>query len=119
MTRERERDPRHRWNRKIEPVGAAAESSARAERWAREAGTERQWSWPEQRRLIGRRIQRLDGPAKATGTARYAYDMNLPRMAYGRMIRSPHARARLLRLDLSAAEAAPGVRRFRAGALRS
>jgi xanthine dehydrogenase YagR molybdenum-binding subunit len=98
-----------RWSRKVEPVGGAAAASERAARWAQEAGGEREWSWPEERRLIGKRIQRLDGPAKATGVARYAYDVNLPRMGYGKMVRSPHARARLLRLNTDAAEAAPGV----------
>ena len=34
-------------------------------RWAQEAAEPRQWSWPSERRLIGRRIPRLDGPDKA------------------------------------------------------
>ena len=32
--------------------------------------------WPQNRRLLGTKIQRLDGPEKATGRARYSYDIN-------------------------------------------
>ena len=33
-------------------------------------------AWPKQRRLIGTEVQRVDGPDKATGRAKYSYDMN-------------------------------------------
>ena len=40
---------------------------------------------------------------------RYIDDMVLPRMAYGTVLRSPHAHARILSIDTEAAKAAPGV----------
>ena len=36
--------------------------------------------WPTNRRVIGTKVQRLDGPVKATGRAKYSYDINLPGM---------------------------------------
>lgn len=67
-------------------------------------------SWPAQPRLIGQRISRLDGPAKAAGAARYTYDLRFPGMLYARFVRCPHAHARITRLDTSAAQALPGVK---------
>ena len=79
------------------------------ERWAQEAAEPRQWSWPSERRLIGQRIPRLDGAIKATGEATYSYDVNQPRLCYGKMLRCPHGRARIVSLNMAAAERAPGV----------
>jgi xanthine dehydrogenase YagR molybdenum-binding subunit len=67
-------------------------------------------SWPREPRLIGQRISRLDGPDKATGTAKYTYDLRFPGMLYARFVRCPHAHARITRLDTSAAQAMPGVK---------
>ncbi|HWN41562.1 MAG TPA: xanthine dehydrogenase family protein molybdopterin-binding subunit [Thermoanaerobaculia bacterium] len=67
-------------------------------------------SWPKKPRLIGQRISRLDGPAKATGAAKYTYDLRFPGMLYARFVRCPHAHARITRLDTSAAQAMPGVK---------
>lgn len=68
--------------------------------------------WPEagKRGLIGKRISRLDGPAKAAGRAKYTYDVNRPGMLYGKMVLSPYARAKLVSIDTSAAEQMPGVK---------
>jgi len=88
---------------------AEAVRSETVERWAQEAGQPRQWSWPSERRIIGRRITRIDGPWKATGDATYSYDVNHPRLCYGKMLRCPHGRARIVSIDTGAAEAAPGV----------
>ena len=68
------------------------------------------YPWPEKPRLIGTRISRVDGPLKVTGRAKYSYDINRPGMIYGRILRSPHAHARVTRIDASAAEKAPGVK---------
>src|SRR4029079_1703119 len=68
------------------------------------------YSWPEKPFLIGTPVKRLDGPDKITGRARYPYDINRPGMIYGKMVRSPHAHARVVSIDLSAAEKAPGVK---------
>src|SRR5688572_1650618 len=67
-------------------------------------------TWPEKRRLIGTKIQRLDGPEKATGQAKYSFDINRPGMCYGFILRSPHAHARLKSIDTSAAGKMPGVK---------
>ncbi len=70
------------------------------------------YSWPEpaSRRLIGKRIPRLDGPAKVTGTARYTYDVHRPGMLYAKVLRCPHAHARVVKLDLAHVERMPGVK---------
>ncbi len=66
--------------------------------------------WPKQRRLIGKKHSRLDGPAKATGTAKYSYDINRKDMLHGRLYRCPYAHAKLKALDTSAAEKVPGFK---------
>ncbi|HEX9944429.1 MAG TPA: xanthine dehydrogenase family protein molybdopterin-binding subunit [Thermoanaerobaculia bacterium] len=73
------------------------------------------YSWPDakSRRLIGQRISRLDGPAKASGRAKYTYDVKRPGMLYARVLRCPHAHARVTKLDVSAAESMPGVKAVR------
>jgi xanthine dehydrogenase YagR molybdenum-binding subunit len=67
-------------------------------------------SWPQKRRLIGSRIQRLDGPAKATGKAKYSYDVNPKGLLHAVMLRSPHAHAKIKSIDTAAAEKMPGVK---------
>ena len=57
-----------------------------------------------------RRVKRLDGPDKVTGRAKYTFDINRPGMLYGRIVRSPHPHARVVSVDLSAAQRAPGVK---------
>src|SRR5438874_9736361 len=66
--------------------------------------------WPEKRRLIGTKIQRLDGPAKATGKAKYSYDINRPGMLHAKFLRCPHAHAKIKSIDVTAAEKMPGVK---------
>jgi xanthine dehydrogenase YagR molybdenum-binding subunit len=68
------------------------------------------YPWPEKSRLLGTRVSRLDGPMKASGRAKYSYDIVRPGMIYGRILRSPHAHARLKSIDAAAAEKAPGVK---------
>jgi xanthine dehydrogenase YagR molybdenum-binding subunit len=67
-------------------------------------------SWPQKRRLIGTRVQRLDGPAKATGKAKYSFDINRPGMLHAVMLRSPHAHAKIKSIDTTAAEKMPGFK---------
>lgn len=67
-------------------------------------------SWPKNRRLLGTRVQRLDGPEKATGRAKYSFDVNRPGMLHARILRCPHAHARAKNIDTSAAEKVPGYR---------
>jgi xanthine dehydrogenase YagR molybdenum-binding subunit len=70
------------------------------------------YKWPAEgkRALIGKRISRLDGPWKSSGTAKYAYDTNRPGLLYGRMVTSPHAHAKIVAIDTSVAEKMPGVK---------
>ena len=70
------------------------------------------YKWPpaDKRFLIGKSFTRIDGPAKSSGRAKYAYDMNRPGMLYGKMVFSPHAHAKVKSIDTSAAEKMPGVR---------
>ena len=68
------------------------------------------WPKPDRRKLIGQRISRLDGPQKVTGAAKYAYDMNQTGMLYARVLQSPHALAKIVSVDTSAAEKISGVR---------
>ncbi|MCX7669184.1 MAG: molybdopterin-dependent oxidoreductase, partial [Anaerolineae bacterium] len=63
----------------------------------------------DRRRLIGKRIDRLDGPVKSTGRAKYAYDINRPGMLYARTLHARHALAKVEAIDTSAAKAMPGV----------
>jgi 4-hydroxybenzoyl-CoA reductase subunit alpha len=59
--------------------------------------------------VLGSRGRKADSIAKATGEALYADDLSLPRMAHGKILRSPHAHARILGVDTTKAEALPGV----------
>jgi xanthine dehydrogenase molybdenum-binding subunit len=60
--------------------------------------------------VVGQPIDRLDGLAKVTGQARYAGDLKVPGMLYGIVLRCPHPRAKIVRIDASKAEALAGVR---------
>ena len=60
-------------------------------------------------RVVGRSLPRTDAREKVTGRAAYAYDMRLPGMLYGEILRSPLPHARITSLDTSVAEAIPGV----------
>jgi xanthine dehydrogenase YagR molybdenum-binding subunit len=66
--------------------------------------------WPKKRRLLGTRVKRLDGPAKATGRAKYSYDINPKGLLHGKILRCPHAHAKIKSIDTSAARKMPGVK---------
>ena len=70
------------------------------------------YDWPEagERRLIGRRISRIDGPVKSSGRAKYSYDVNLPGMLFAKMLGCPYAHAKIVSIDTSEAEKLPGVK---------
>ncbi len=59
--------------------------------------------------VIGKRNPKIEAYAKASGQTKYAGDIKLPRMAWARLLRSPHAHARILSIDTTRAEAYPGV----------
>jgi CO/xanthine dehydrogenase Mo-binding subunit len=59
--------------------------------------------------VIGKRPLRHDGVDKVTGKACYGADIHLPGLIHGKVLRSPHAHARIRSIDTSKAEASPGV----------
>jgi len=67
------------------------------------------WGPNDQHRLLNTNLHRVDGPVKATGFAVYTYDVKLPGMLYGRVLRSPYSRSNVKKLDLSPALKMPGV----------
>jgi CO/xanthine dehydrogenase Mo-binding subunit len=60
--------------------------------------------------VIGKRIPKVDGPELVTGKALYSIDDEVPGMIYGKILTSPYAHARIKNIDVSKAEALPGVR---------
>jgi 4-hydroxybenzoyl-CoA reductase subunit alpha len=71
------------------------------------AGTGRGKSGPY--KYIGAPLPKVDAYAKVTGRALYADDIMLPRMLFGRLLRSPHAHARIISIDTHRALELPGV----------
>lgn len=59
--------------------------------------------------VVGSRPPRVDASDKVVGRARYAMDVSLPGMLVGKVLRSPHAHARIVSIDTRPAEALPGV----------
>jgi xanthine dehydrogenase YagR molybdenum-binding subunit len=68
------------------------------------------WPEPVATQVIGKPHTRLDGALKLSGRAKYTYDVNRPGLLYGRILRSPHPHARVVSIDLTAAQQAPGVK---------
>ncbi|GMV41604.1 MAG: carbon-monoxide dehydrogenase large subunit [Myxococcales bacterium] len=60
--------------------------------------------------VVGRRVPKVGALDRCTGRAVYTDDMVLPGMLHGKILRSPHAHARIRSIDSSAALALPGVR---------
>lgn len=67
------------------------------------------WGANDKHTLLNHKITRVDGPLKVSGAARYTYDQRLPGMLYGRILRCPHAHARVVKIDSEAASKIPGV----------
>ena len=68
--------------------------------------------WPinQDLKYVGKSHERLDGPAKATGRARYTADVQLPGMLYAKLVDASVPHAKVISVDTSAAESHPGVR---------
>ncbi len=102
---------------RVEDGVVLAPGSGRATYWEltteamlkREATAKAKPKPPSQHRLIGKSVPRRDIPAKVTGGAAYVHDMRLPGMVFGRVVRPPSPRARLISVDEKAARAMPGV----------
>ena len=60
--------------------------------------------------VIGKSTPRVDGALKVTGKAKYAADVPLDNVLWGKALMSPYAHARIKSIDTSAAKALPGVR---------
>ena len=58
---------------------------------------------------LGQSVPRSEDPRLLRGGGKFADDRSLPGMAHGVVLRSPHAHAKILSIDTSAVEAAPGV----------
>ncbi len=73
------------------------------------------YDWPaaDERHLIGTRVLRVDGPPKASGRAKYTYDINRPGLLISKIYRSPYAHAKITAIDTSEAEKLPGVKSVR------
>lgn len=70
-----------------------------------------EYRWPARgtTSLLGTEVDRVDGLAKATGTAEYAYDIGGERMLIARIAGCPHAHAKIRSIDTSRAKKVPGV----------
>ena len=68
------------------------------------------WGPNDKHTLLNHHLRRVDGPLKVSGSAEYTYDKRAPGMLYGRLLRSPHAHARVRRIDVTAAQRISGVK---------
>ncbi len=68
------------------------------------------WQFGERFTVVGAAMPRIDGPLKAAGAAKYSYDIDLPGMLYGAILRSPYPHARVKNVDFSRASRLSGVR---------
>ena len=61
--------------------------------------------WParDEAKVIGKDYNRIDGLAKATGAAKYAFDINLENMLIAQALSCPHGHCRVKSIDTSAA----------------
>lgn len=73
---------------------------------------ERKFAWPARADnvLIGKDIQRIDGVAKASGAAKYTADINPEGTLYAKVLTSPHAAAKVTKIDVEPAKKKPGVK---------
>ena len=70
-----------------------------------------EYVWPDKKEasVLGKSWDKIDGPAKCTGMAKYSYDINPDKVLIARALGCPHAHCKLKSLDLSAAEKVAGV----------
>ena len=64
---------------------------------------------PPEFSVVGHSVPRTDGPLKVTGRATFVADVDMPRLAHAKTVRSPVAHARILSIDVERAMASPGV----------
>ena len=61
-------------------------------------------------RVLNTHVHNIDGIAKVTGRATYTFDVKLPGMLYGKILRSPYPHAKIVNIDFSKAMEIPGVK---------
>jgi len=66
--------------------------------------------WPNPSTVLGKAATRVDGPAKVTGQAKYAYDVQPAGWLYGMILRSKWPAAKVTKIDLTKAQSMPGVK---------
>src|SRR5260370_13728352 len=73
------------------------------------------YSWPpmDKRRVMGKRLNRLDGIVKSTGAAKYNSDLLPDGLLHAVLLTCPYAHAKIKSIDTSAAEKLPGVAHVR------
>lgn len=73
------------------------------------------YSWPpmDKRQVMGKRLNRLDGVAKASGKAKYSSDLNPDGLIFGALLTCPHAHCTIKSIDIREAKAVPGVTSIR------
>jgi CO/xanthine dehydrogenase Mo-binding subunit len=64
---------------------------------------------PAELKVVGKRLPRVDARERVTGEAVYPADLELPGMVHAKLLRSPHAHARIRGIDTSRAQALKGV----------
>tara|TARA_R110002072_G_scaffold269079_3_gene428210 strand:+ start:4286 stop:6556 length:2271 start_codon:yes stop_codon:yes gene_type:complete len=74
-----------------------------------EAGDAPPWDALTNYKTVGTDVDRIDGMQKATGRAKYAYDINFPDLQQAMILRAPIARGILKTLNLEEAKAMPGI----------
>ena len=68
------------------------------------------WDGKDELKYVGKNHPRIDGDYKTTGRAKYSFDIQLPGMLFGKIVRSPHPAAMVKNIDVSRAEKLPGVK---------
>ncbi|HSH39908.1 MAG TPA: hypothetical protein VK993_14125, partial [Chthoniobacterales bacterium] len=66
--------------------------------------------WPKETKFLGKSTLRLDGPAKVTGAAKYAFDMQPNGWLWGAILRSKWPAAKIASINLDKAKGAPGIK---------
>ncbi len=74
------------------------------------AGDQRPWDLDSKLAVVGTQATRVDAVPKVTGRAKYTYDVAPPGLLHGALLRSPHPRAAVVRVDVAAAAKLPGVK---------
>lgn len=87
----------------------AADNDSKAKAAAEAAANNYSWPAKEKTSLLGKRVARLDGMPKSTGTAKYTYDINLKNQLIAKGLGCPHAHCKIKSIDTTAASKLPGV----------